>query len=118
LESLPTNFAQGPIFTDTVWNKAGNPYELTGDVQVPSNVQLNITEGTTVIFGGDFQILIKGQLRIVGTPGKRVQFLGSNSRKAMIIFMSTDLSASSIACVDFRGPQAAIQLFIQVANPS
>ena len=101
---------QGPIFGNAIWTQANSPYIVTGDFQVPSNVALTLEPGTQVIFSGDFQILIKGRINVQGTPMQPVPFTGSNGRKSMLLFRSTDLSASVINYAQFTGPQPAIQL--------
>ena len=101
---------QGPIFGNAIWTQANSPYIVTGDFQVPNNVALTLEPGTQVIFSGDFQILIKGQINVQGSESQPVQFTGSNGRKPMLMFRSADLSASSITYAQFTGPQTAIQL--------
>ena len=59
---------QGPIFGNAIWTQANSPYIVTGDFQVPTNVELTLEPGTQVIFSGDFQILIKGRINVQGTP--------------------------------------------------
>lgn len=105
----------GVLLVNTVWNSSGNanPYIFTRDVQVPFNATLTIRAGVQVIFdNGDFEIFVKGALKIEGTAAKPVQFSGGRSSDAkwMITFHSTDLNRSSISHTNFTGPKRALQL--------
>ena len=105
----------GILLRNTVWisNGTANPYTFTNDVQVPFNVTLTIRAGVQVIFdGGDFEIFVKGALKIEGTAAKPVQLSGgkSSDTKWMITFQSTDLNRSSISHTVFTGPKRALQL--------
>ncbi|CAF1533241.1 unnamed protein product [Didymodactylos carnosus] len=102
----------GPVFVNTVWKSANNPYHVTSDFQVPSGVILTIQKGTQIMFDSDdYQILIKGTLRIVGMSNEPVVFLGdTDGRRSMIMFKSTNLTQSSISHAKFNGLKPAIQL--------
>lgn len=101
---------QGPMFSDSFWDEYQNPYIVTGDVQIPKGYTLTIKAGTRVMFNGNYQILVKGAIRIEGSDPKTVNFVSNGTARAMIMFKSTDLSQSSIAYAHFYGPRTAIQL--------
>ncbi len=101
----------GAFFSNTNWTKAGSPYNVTGDVQVPAGVTLSIEPGVQIKFNGDYQILIKGYLMANGTKTSPIVFnSGSVAGKAMILFRSTNLSISQMSNLQFTGPKYALQL--------
>lgn len=101
----------GAFFSNTNWTKAGSPYNVTGDVQVPAGVTLSIEPGVQIKFNGDYQILIKGCLMANGTKTSPIVFnSGSIAGKAMIMFRSTNLSVSQMSNLQFTGPKYALQL--------
>lgn len=101
----------GAFFSNTNWTKAGSPYNVTGDVQVPAGVTLSIEPGVQIKFNGDYQILIKGYLMANGTKSSPIVLSsGSVAGKAMILFRSTNLSISQMSNLQFTGPKYALQL--------
>lgn len=101
----------GAFFSNTNWTKAGSPYNVTGDVQVPAGVTLSIEPGVQIKFNGDYLILIKGCLMANGTKTSPIVFnSGSIAGKAMIMFRSTNLSVSQMSNLQFTGPKYALQL--------
>lgn len=57
---------------------------------ITSRVSIGVeTHGSSSWLYIDFRILIKGQLHIAGIRTKRVEFIGSNSTKATIIFWAS-----------------------------
>ena len=53
----------GEIVTDIVWNLAGSPYTLVGDLQINSGVRLTIEDGVVVNNPGGYQILVYGTIQ-------------------------------------------------------
>lgn len=101
----------GAYFSNTNWSKAGSPYNVTGDVQVPAGVTLSIEPGVQINFNGDYQILVKGYLMANGTKSLPIVLSsGSVTGKAMILFRSTNLSISQMCNLQFTGPKYALQL--------
>ena len=104
----------GVLLSNTVWTSSGNanPYYLVRDVQIPYDVTLTIQAGVEVRFDrGDFEIFVKGFLKIQGTASRPVLFHhGSvNDTKWMIKFQSTNLSQTSISRAIFQGPKRVLQ---------
>ncbi len=110
LSNIYATDVSGPTFSNTVWNEAGSPYNLTGDFQIPSGVTLTIEENVIVNFNSDYEILIKGAININGTANNKVVFNGNSSGSAMLMFKSANLNNSIISYVEFIGPKHAIQL--------
>jgi hypothetical protein len=101
----------GAYFSNTNWSKAGSPYTVTGDVQVPAGVTLSIEPGVQINFSGDYQILVKGYLMANGTNALPIVLnSGTTTGKAMILFRSTNLSISQMSNLKFTGPKYALQL--------
>jgi hypothetical protein len=81
------------ILANTVWDKAGSPYLITGDVTVKEGVTLTVQAGVKVIFltdsdstvGGDTpydsELRVNGTLSVVGTEAEPVLFTSSEETK-------------------------------------
>ncbi|CAF1055558.1 unnamed protein product [Adineta ricciae] len=113
--SQAATYVGGVLLTNTVWSSAGsaNPYYLTQDVQVPRNVTLTIQAGVVINFTqGDFEILVKGYLKVEGTASQKVTFQGGSGSdlKYMLKFQSTRLPLTSIRYAQFKGPKSAVQI--------
>ena len=81
----------GIITANALWAASGSPFNVIGDVGVPSVYTLTIEPGVTVNFTGDYQILVKGNIVINGSSSNHVVFNGSTGSEIMIMFKSTDL---------------------------
>ena len=71
-------FVSGPITTDTVWDLAGSPYWIEDNVIIESGVNLTIMPGVEVLFKGDYNLQVFGNLYTVGDEGNRVIFTLNN----------------------------------------
>ena len=72
----------GVLLSNTVWTSTGNanPYHLIRDVQIPRNITLTIQAGVEVRFDkGDFEICVKGFLKVQGTASRPVLFHNGSS---------------------------------------
>jgi hypothetical protein len=61
----------GIITTDTIWTKAGSPYQLTGPTAVGQGVTLTIEPGASVDLG-DYYLEVNGTLIAKGTSSENV----------------------------------------------
>ncbi|HEY3295427.1 MAG TPA: right-handed parallel beta-helix repeat-containing protein [bacterium] len=57
-----------------VWNLAGSPYVITGNVTVPTGQTLTIQPGVRVLFGGHYTFVVNGTLNAVGTEHDSIVF--------------------------------------------
>ncbi len=100
----------GIYFSNTNWTAAGSPYNVTGDVQIPAGVTLNIAPGVLINYSGNYEILIKGTILAIGKSSSRIIFNGTASGKAMLIFKNANLSNSLINFVYFSGPKSGAEI--------
>lgn len=104
----------GAYFQDVNWDISGSPYNLTSDVQIPSGYTLTINPGVVVNYSGDYEILVKGALKMLGTSTNHIIINGNYTSGSpnfpAIIFKSTNLGNSQIYYSDFSGNKRGIQL--------
>ncbi|MCX7785249.1 MAG: T9SS type A sorting domain-containing protein [candidate division WOR-3 bacterium] len=72
--SADTTYVSGIINTNTVWNPAGSPYVITGNVLVNTGVRLDIQPGVKVLFTANKYIMVKGTLKAIGTAQDSITF--------------------------------------------
>lgn len=66
------------ITTNTTWNVAGSPYQVTTDIDVNVGVTLTIQPGVTVEMGSGCEIDVRGTLIADGTPANPITFTSSS----------------------------------------
>lgn len=64
----------GVLSGNNTWTKNGSPYQITGDISVPSGSKLTIEAGTRVTRGGDYAIKVAGAVVATGTQTDSVSF--------------------------------------------
>ena len=64
----------GQILTDTTWNLAGSPYNITTKVQIAEGVTLTVEPGVTVNEKGINRIEVWGTLEAIGSQTKYIEF--------------------------------------------
>jgi hypothetical protein len=62
-----------------VWTNVNSPYEVTGEITVPSGQLLTIEEGVTVNFQGHYKFNVAGKMIVNGTENNRVVFTTDNT---------------------------------------
>lgn len=82
LSAHAQTFVQGRIEADTTWQASGNPYVLTGDVEVGGGATLTIEEGVRVEGMAGTRLIIGGEtdgdfgtLQVLGIDGQRAGFV-------------------------------------------
>ncbi len=56
------------------WTRTGSPYQIYGDVEVPSGSKLRIERDAQVIFEGDYSLSVYGTLEVIGESDDHVIF--------------------------------------------
>ena len=64
----------GAIDTDTVWDLAGSPYTLVGDLQLNSGVTLTINDGVSVNNPNSYSMVVYGTIKAQATDANPVIF--------------------------------------------
>ncbi|MHB2154051.1 T9SS type A sorting domain-containing protein [Calditrichota bacterium GD2] len=59
-----------------IWEASGNPYYVTGDVQISDGDSLIIKEGTEINFIGAYAFKVYGLLKAIGTEENKIIFHG------------------------------------------
>jgi hypothetical protein len=67
-------YVEGPITRDTIWTLVDSPFILSNDVTVSPTATLTIEPGVEVRFGGEFSIIVNGQIIADGTDDKTILF--------------------------------------------
>jgi parallel beta-helix repeat protein len=67
-------YVEGFLDRDTVWSLTDSPLLLTNDLIVNSNVTLTIEPGVEVRFGGNFSLIVEGNLYAVGMEENNITF--------------------------------------------
>ena len=74
LQSANATYVWGPITKDTVWTLVDSPFVISNDVTVYPGATLTIEPGVAIRFGGDFSIIVEGQLIANGTQDRMITF--------------------------------------------
>ena len=69
-----TTYVSGGISTNTVWDTAGSPYIVTGNVTVDGSVTLQIKPGVKIAIDSGISIIINGTLNAIGTSTDSIIF--------------------------------------------
>lgn len=62
------------ITSDTTWTRDAGPYLINDNVTVAANATLTIEPGTSVFFGDDGRLTVRGQLVAIGSPYQEIRF--------------------------------------------
>ncbi len=73
-----TTVPGGDINSGT-WTSAGSPYEITGNITLPSGNTLTIEPDVDVVFQNDYSFTIEGNLLAVGTEVDSIWFYPSDT---------------------------------------
>ncbi len=60
------------------WSSAGSPYQVIGDITVPSGQALLIEAGVDVVFQGHYRFEVNGELQALGAEADSVSFWADN----------------------------------------
>ena len=88
---------RGIINTNTVWDTAGSPYVVIGNVLVNTGVRLDIQPGVEVLFDVDKYLMIKGTLRAIGTEQDSIIFTAwDTTRRWQRLWFKPEANACSL----------------------
>jgi hypothetical protein len=76
-KTLPTvkaTYVEGAITRDTIWTLVDSPIVLSNNVFVNSGATLTIEPGVEVRFGGDFSLIVNGEIVANGTAERAIHF--------------------------------------------
>lgn len=81
-----------------VWNAAGSPYNILGEIQIVSGEQLTIEAGVTVNFTGHFKFIVQGSLLCEGELGNEIEFTADDDVAGWhgLRFLNTDGEVASV----------------------
>lgn len=107
IQSSSGTDVSGNLIESDTWTIAGSPYNIVGDVGVPSAFSLTIDPGVVVNYSGDFKILVFGQLNVNGVASNPVTFNGNSTEGSspMIEIRQSNLDNSNISYAIVNGPQ-------------
>ncbi|MEA2095659.1 MAG: right-handed parallel beta-helix repeat-containing protein [Candidatus Cloacimonadota bacterium] len=60
-----------------IWNLAGSPYNIIGEITVPTNETLQIEAGVEVVAMGNYKITALGNIIVEGTVNDTIRFYGN-----------------------------------------
>jgi len=60
-----------------IWTVAGSPYNILGTTTVPEGQSLVIQPGVNVIFHGNFNLTVQGQITAIGTEADSIRFFAA-----------------------------------------
>ncbi len=111
---LNRTFKSGTISSNETWSKVGNPYLITGDVQIVPDAVVTIEPGVVIRFQGPYTVTVNGAVRAEGTSSEVISF-GSGSTNVssganMLKFTATNLSNSHLVYVRFENANRSIWL--------
>lgn len=75
--SAETIIPPGPV--QGVWNEAGSPYRITGNLSIATGTTLQLDEGVEVIFEGTFRINVSGRILSLGSQANPVSITAQDT---------------------------------------
>lgn len=73
---------KGVLEKNTVWEPSQNPIIVSGNVEIPESLCLQIRPGVIVKFDGYFRLLVRGSLEAGGKPGNAIEFVSNKETPA------------------------------------
>jgi hypothetical protein len=94
----------GPIYQDTVWTLVDSPFIISGDTIIYPGAALTIEPAVQVRFGGNFSLIVEGNLIAEGAQTKEINFTSNNLNPnaqywGTILLNNTDSYASLSNCM-------------------
>lgn len=74
LSYISETYVGGLINKDTIWDTAGSPYIVQGNIIIDENACLTITPGTIIKFSSGSSMITKGKVNALGTAENKILF--------------------------------------------
>jgi hypothetical protein len=83
-----------------IWTSSGSPYNIEGEITIPSSDTLIIEPGVDVIFQGHYKLIVNGWLLAEGTEEDSILFTAANTSEGWhgIRFIDAPDSSKLIFC--------------------
>jgi hypothetical protein len=111
----------GSIHDNTTWSLANSPYHVTGNIIVFPGNTLTIEPGVWVIFDGNYELEIRGEIVANGDTSNRIHFCGkqviSGPDTTFVVWRrifteQNNKSRGTFTYCDFRDAQVAIDYLV------
>jgi parallel beta-helix repeat protein len=102
--SVGATYVEGPIVQNTVWTLVDSPFVVSKNVTVYNNATLTIERGVEVRFGGDFSIIVEGQLIANGTQDRMITFTSNKYQP----------ETGDWGSIEFRGARISLLAYCSV----
>ena len=70
--------------TTTTWTAANSPYQITADATVTSGQVLTVDPGAEILFGGDYDLTVQGEIMLSGTVSDSISISGTDGGSIII----------------------------------
>jgi hypothetical protein len=114
-KTLPTvkaTYVEGEITQDTIWTLVDSPIVLSNNVTVDAGATLTIEPGVDVRFGGDFSLIVNGEIVANGTEERNIDFT-TNDPSSAVTWETIDINGTQpslfINCI-IEGARNAVTL--------
>jgi len=102
--SVSGTYIEGIITQDTIWTLTDSPLVVSGNITVSPNATLTIEPCVEVKFGGDFSLIVNGQLIANGIQDKIITFTSNKDQP----------EAGDWNAIEFIGIQQSVLAFCSV----
>lgn len=102
----------GNLIESETWTVANSPYNVVGDLGVPTGFTLTVQPGVVVVFKGDYRIFVTGTIKIQGEGAAPVVFQGNSvlGTKYQLEIRRTNLANQTLNYLNVTGSQAFLKL--------
>ncbi|MFN8446143.1 MAG: Ig-like domain-containing protein [Caldilineaceae bacterium] len=104
------------ITTNTIWNKAGSPYNVTQFVSVRAGVTLTVEAGVQVVFSKNVQFSVQGVLVTKGTANEPVIFTGAEKKPGAWNGINASNNAEQPAQIQFQHTIVEYATYVGMEN--
>jgi hypothetical protein len=91
----------GGAITDTLWTLAGSPYQIEGDINIPTSHILKIRPGVEFLFNNNSQLTVNGVLKAEGTPRDSIYFGAYREEYYAMMWKGISFNNSSGSIIEY-----------------